>query len=129
MNASIRQYFDTIEARLIQSPAVTSYQIRRREVGPTDGKIRIEVLFHDNSSAEFFEYVIAEGTDVLPRKYSFHWQDSAGNLKRRWDNAPHYPSFSLPDHVHAEDGSVQQMNERISLLNILQQIEEALGRV
>ena len=39
-------------------------------------------------------------------KYSFHWQDTAGQLLRRWDNVAHHPELAThPHHVHdgAED--------------------------
>lgn len=37
-------------------------------------------------------------------KYSFHWQNAAGSLHKRWDNAPHHQHVpTQPHHVH--DGS------------------------
>jgi len=44
MNLFIQQRFDTIEVRLIESPVITSYRILRREIGPSDGKIRIKAI-------------------------------------------------------------------------------------
>jgi len=34
-------------------------------------------------------------------KYSFHWQDAAGKLLKRWDNAAHHRELSThPNHLH-----------------------------
>lgn len=68
-----------------------------------------------NAAESRFEYVLERGGGVFPKKYSFHWQDNTGNLKRRWDNAPHFPQFTLSARIHYEDGSVQQANERMRL--------------
>jgi len=47
MNLFIQQHFDTIEVRLIESPVITSYRILSREIGPSDGKIRIKPKLSD----------------------------------------------------------------------------------
>ncbi len=44
---------------------------------------------------EFFEYVIETSGEIQLSKYRFHWQDAQGNLKKRWDNAPHH--LELPN--------------------------------
>ena len=38
-NEKIRRYFDSIEVRLIESPAIASYQVIRRDISVMDGKI------------------------------------------------------------------------------------------
>ncbi len=127
MNSLIRQHFDTVETRLITSPAVVAYRVLRREVSASDGKLRVKVTLRDGGSAELFEYV----TDVEERihlaKYSFHWQDVHGNLLRRWDNAPHYPHLPhAPHHVHDGDVSVRGNKEVPDMLLVLDEIERAL---
>ena len=89
MNPVIERHFDEVELRLIESPVVQVYRIVRREVAPADGKLRIEITLEENDFAELFEYVSEVSGTIQLLKYSFHWQDAEGNLKRRWDNAPH----------------------------------------
>jgi len=107
MNPVIEAHFADIEARLIGSPAVRRYQITRRDIGFADGKFRVRLELSDSSAAELFEYVVESSQSIQVHKYSFHWQDSQGNLRRRWDNAPHYPKLSdFPHHIHEADGTV-----------------------
>lgn len=96
MNLFIRQHFDTIEVRLIESPVIISYRILRQEIGPSDGKIRIKAMLGNGGALELFEYAAESDTNVQLLKYSFHWQSADGALKRRWDNAPNYPELGCP---------------------------------
>ena len=127
MNQGIEQYFNAVELQLLQSVAITNYQIIRREIGPTDGKLRLKATLTGGGLAEMFEYVTEANGAIESAKYSFHWQDEQGNLKKRWDNAPHFPNLlHAPHHVHLEDGSVQGMSHIPDMRYALQQIEQAL---
>lgn len=56
-------------------------------------------------------------------KYRHHWQDADGQLRKRWDNAPHHPEIdSFPNHLH--DGAEEQVvsHAAVTGLAILQQI-------
>jgi hypothetical protein len=100
----------------------------RREVTIIDGKIRIKATLSDNSLVELFEYVVESSGQIRSLKYSFHWQDSQGKLRRRWDNAPHYPTLpNAPHHIHNEDNTVQSAYLMPNTLLVLQQIEQALA--
>ena len=110
MNPVIKEHFDEIEVYLLLSPAIVSYRVVRRDIGSSDGKFRLRVTLSDGGLVELFEYVTEASGHLDLRKYSFHWQDGQGNLKRRWDNAPHYPHLpNAPHHVHKEDRSVEEM--------------------
>lgn len=121
MNVVIAQYFDQIEERLISSGAVSSYRVLRREVAPSDGKLRIKVLLSDGGAAELFEYVTEAEGRVTTRRYSFHWQDAQGKLVRRWDNAPHHKER---DHSHQADGTVRGIASAMNMLEAIEEIEE-----
>jgi hypothetical protein len=48
----------------------------------------------------FERFQVVAGS-VQVSKYAFHWQDAAGQLQKRWDNAAHHPEISThPHHVH-----------------------------
>lgn len=127
MNRIIEQYFDRFELRLIQSPVVVSYEIRRREIAPGDGKLRIKANLTDGGIIELFVYVTETGGRIDVSKYSFHWQDANGNLKQRWDNAPHHPKLpGAPHHVHYDDDTVQGTTTIPSLFSVIAHIEETL---
>jgi len=68
MNPIIASYFDEIELRLIESPVVASCKQIRREITPTDGKLRIRATLIDGGLLELFEYVTEEKGRIDLRK-------------------------------------------------------------
>lgn len=129
MNQIIAERFDEVEVLLIDSPIVLAYEIRRRAISPADGKLRFRVHFVDGSLGEFFEYVTeSEGVISVP-KYSFHWQDKHGTLRRRWDNAPHHVDLlHAPHHVHESVRTVIGVHPPPDIFVVLRFIETTFGR-
>ncbi len=129
MNHVIEHYFDEIESQLLQSSIIISYQIVRREIGPIDGKLRLKATLKDGGFMELFEYVTESNGVIQTAKYSFHWQNEVGKLKKRWDNAPHFPNLpNPPHHVHLEDGTVHEMFTIPNMLYVIEQIEESIEK-
>jgi hypothetical protein len=127
MNPIIIEHFDTYEVKLIESPAIVSYQILRREIAAVDGKLRIKAALIDEGSLELFEYVAESHRHIRVLKYSFHWQDARGRLRRRWDNAPHYPNLpNAPHHVHSKNDSVRESRQVPDAFFVISEIEKAL---
>lgn len=59
------------------------------------------ITFQDGSLLEMFERFQIVNGQLVVTKYRFHWQDAAGRLLKRWDNAAHHPQVSThPHHVH-----------------------------
>ena len=124
MNQLIYDHFNAIEARLIASPIVAAFDVIRREVTPTDGKMRIRATLTDDGLLELFEYVVEEQGQLNLQKYSFHWQDAKGELIQRWDNVNHYPDLpNAPHHAHLRDGSVQSVPDEPRMMDTLDRIE------
>jgi len=124
LSATIHQYFDNIEASILQSPVIESYQIIRSEISGNEGKLRIKASLQNNDSVELFIYVSEIKTRIQLLKYSFHWQDQHTNLIKRWDNAPHYPNIpNAPHHIHEADGSVSGNANTPDIFYVLQEIE------
>jgi hypothetical protein len=125
MNLIIANYFDEIEMRLIESPVVASYKQIRREVTPTDGKLRIRATLIDGGPFELFEYVTEEKGRIDLRKYSFHWQDADSKLIRRWDNVKHHTDLpNAPHHLHVKEGPPQPVFDVPNAMAVLTIIEE-----
>jgi len=71
--------------------------------------------------------VTESGGQITLLKYSFHWQYVSGKLKKRWDNAPHYPDLPhAPHHVHEANGTVQGVSKVPDLLFVIDEIEKTL---
>ena len=127
MNPIIARHFDEVEARLIQSPAIISFQTLRREIASADGKLRIKAELRGGGIVELFEYVAESEGRIHLLKYSFHWQTAQRELRKRWDNAPHYPNLpNAPHHVHNESGSVQEVMKVPDMFFVIAEIERAL---
>ncbi len=83
-------------------------------------KIKSEIV--DGSILAIREYFSEENFF-----YSYHWQDSAGNLIIRWDNAPHYKNIgTYPHHKHFINGTVSESCE-VNLRDVLEFIESKLS--
>jgi hypothetical protein len=127
MNQLIHDYFDAIETRLIASPIVAVFDVIRREVTSTDGKIRIRATLTDGGLLELFEYVVEDQGQLNTQKYSFHWQNAKEELIHRWDNVNHYPDLpNAPHHMHQADGSVQPVPDVPGTMSILDRVENML---
>jgi hypothetical protein len=130
VNPEIAAHFDRLEQRLLESNAVSGYTVVRREVTPTDGKVRIRAQLRDEGLLELFEYVAPTiGGQVTRSKYAYHWQDANGLLVRRWDAVHHHPQLPhAPHHVHLPDGSVEGVAKPPNAMEVLAQIEATLGQ-
>jgi hypothetical protein len=127
VNDKIIQYFDEIEVRLIESLAVASYQVIRRDVSVVDGKMRVKSVLTNGDSFEFFIYMVESNRQLVLEKYSFHWQNREGRLRVRMDNAPHFPDLmNAPHHVHKGDKNVEALLEVPQLLSFLEEIEKKI---
>lgn len=97
-------YLTRVRALIIANPGIVHWNVQREEAQGTLGMFRYRLTLRDGGLLEVFElFDIAHGQVDL-RKYSFHWQDAAGRLRRRWDNAAHRPELSTsPHHVHENE--------------------------
>ena len=127
MNERVRAHFDEIEARFIESPAILSYHIIRRDISFDDGKLRIRSALIGGGVFESFLYVKDGGDHLQLLKYSFHWQDSEGNPVRRLDNAPHHKDLPYaPGHVHTGVDHVEGFAGNPDIFAFLDVIELSL---
>jgi hypothetical protein len=129
VNQTIEDYFDQVETLLIASATVKTFQVLKRDVSFTDGKLRVKAVLTDTSIVELFEYVVELNRQIVLQKYSFHWQTSTVDLINRWDNAPHHMHLSnAPHHRHDADGSVSAMIKVPTFSSVLELIEDKLLR-
>ena len=66
------------------------------EYGQDGPNLRLKAEFEFSDGSRFFvrQVILNEFTF----KYAYHWQDKEGQLRCRWDNAPHWPD--MPTHPH-----------------------------
>lgn len=127
MNSVIETYFDAIEVQLIESPAIVAYELIRREIALANGKLRLRATLSDGGIIEAFVFMTETDEQIELKKYSFHWQDVQGKLKRRWDNAPHFPHLpGAPDHIHLDEKTVVGASRQPDFATVLAEIEQSV---
>lgn len=118
---SLYTYFDAIKERLLTEPLIADFCILRERVMLADGHLRARLTFQDGSMLEFSEYVqqtVDDRTETLV--YSYHWADATGELRRRWDNTPHYPDMpNFPHHIHDGETGAVIPGEPVNIFTVL----------
>jgi len=117
------EYLAQVKALIVMNPQVVHWTAAREEAQGDSGLFRYKLILRDGGQIEMFERFRVVRGGVRVTKYSFHWQDAGGRLRRRWDNAPHHPEVSThPHHVH--DGSETNVVPNAPIT-----VEEVLGIV
>ncbi len=79
------------------SDVIAGYSITEYKRYGSAVSLVASLQFKDGSSLYIKDYLFLNGK----RKYSYHWQDTGGNLIARWDNSPHHKDISsFPHHKH-----------------------------
>ena len=74
-----------------------SWQVLRYEQEGVAYLLQLAAVLRDNSRLELRDYLFADGS----RKYAYQWMEPGGELRRLWDNAPHWLQIATaPHHVH-----------------------------
>jgi len=103
---------------------VAGYEVLQYEVAGANSRFRACIHLLDGSQL-FVREVVLDGRRV---KYAFHWQDAAGSLRVRWDNAPHWPGVTTaPHHRHEGDPDVALPSDATTLEEALRAIRHRLG--
>ena len=119
------EYLARVKALILVSPCVVHSETVREEAEGNMGLFRYRLRLRDDSFLAVFErFDIVEGA-VNVTKYSFHWQDSDGNLRKRWDNAPHHSELPThPHHVHVVSDASATPHPPIDLEEVLDLIPQ-----
>jgi hypothetical protein len=106
-----RQYADIIQA----------IEVERFRVVGVSYELRAIIALKDGSQLFVKDYLFLDGT----RKYAYHWQDREGQLRNRWDNAPHWQDVtSYPHHQHLGSKSGVTSSDVRTPEDVLQYIRE-----
>jgi hypothetical protein len=101
--------------------------VREREERLQEGFIRIKAGLTDGSLLEAFEFIVTTPAAIQTLTYRIHWQGENGQIKRRWDNAPHHRDIStFPHHVHSGPAESVEPSEPMTILKALAFVEREL---
>lgn len=122
----IEDYFAYIEGVIADVPTVLIMELVKDKRSPYIGFIEGKLYFRDGSLLQFVEFVNVK-TVVERYKYSYHYQDEAGQLLFRYDMAPHHPGVvTFPHHKHLASGMAIDSTSP-PLEEVLNEIENLLG--
>lgn len=89
-----------------------------------EGFIRLRVVLSNGDLLEAFEFVVVTPDALQTLTYRIYWQQGDGQLKRRWDNAPHHKEIpTLPHHVHVGLAEHIELSEPMTILKVLALVE------
>ncbi len=98
-----------------------SWRVARYEHEGKAYFLQIEALLWDGSQLEIRDYLFQDGK----RKYAYHWMEPDGTLRRRWDNAPHWPDvMTAPHHVHVKEGESPEPSVVTSLEELMRALQQ-----
>lgn len=109
--------------RYARTDLIVTIELNADARTPKIGVIKGAITFMDGSQLFFSEYVDARYR-LEKLTYSYHCQDSEGNLIFRYDNAAHKPALPFPCHKHLrDDTAIESAAPEFSAL-----IDEAMER-
>jgi hypothetical protein len=98
-----------------------SWRIARYEQEGDAYLLHMSGVLVDDSRLELRDYLFADGS----RKYVYQWMESDGTLRRRWDNAPHWPGVpTVPHHVHLSGRTMPESSTVTNLEDLLRFIQD-----
>lgn len=96
-----------------------SWTVNRYEREAEAYLLSISATLKDGSRLDLRDYLFTDRS----RKYAYQWMENDGTLRRRWDNAPHWPDVEtdphhmhLPDRAHPVASTVTNLEELFTLL-------------
>jgi hypothetical protein len=121
LKSYLARLYDTIISRGDIEIELLVFDGHAKERGSIEGRLK----FYDGSLLEFDEVVIWRNEQMVKLRYAYHYQNAAGELIFRYDNAPHYPNLSThPHHKHA--GLEVEPAQTPDLSEVLREIEELI---
>lgn len=124
----ITEYFQKIESRIAECTHIVESSVTKDQRSLHIGIIEGRLLFTDESSLHFIEFVDVKG-GVEKFKYAYHYQDRSGNMIFRYDMAPHHQEIpTFPHHKHTHSNGVIKSGAP-TLTLVLDEIDEIIGQI
>jgi hypothetical protein len=123
-------YLIEIKVKLSVSSFIRSIEIiDERAVLSDRGYFRAQLTLVNGDFLEVSEYFVLEQGKYVPKRYRYQLMDGTKrHLKKRWDNAEHFPSLSgFPDHVHVGGEEKVIPSNPIRIIDIIDIIEQELS--
>jgi hypothetical protein len=123
-------YLDEIKSKIAASPALTFAEIVTERTLVDRGYFRVRLTLINGDFLELSEYFVVESGTILTLEYRYQWMNfPQQKLIKRWDNAKHFPGLpNFPHHVHVGDEKQVVSGEPISIIELIDLIEQEIIR-
>jgi len=128
---SVQALLEHEYAVLLSHPLVRSVQVVRYIANRLDGYIRARCVLVNGDFLEIALHVSTDnGATAAIDDYRYQWMDSTRTLlRRRWDNAPHFPDVAgAPHHCHVGSEEAVEPSQSMDLTHPLDLIASLIAR-
>ena len=95
----------------------------QHDVVGLSSRLKLSLVFRNGTELHVRDTIL----DGQRRKDAFHWQNAAGQLLMRWDNAAHWPQIdTYPHHKHVGENGEVGASDATSLEEVLAVIHPTL---
>jgi len=112
----ISRYFADFEYKIIGLDFILGSEVSKRKINNFLGIIESK-LFFEKGILEILEVIIIIDGQLIKKKYKYHFQNQAGGMIFRYDNAPHHQSITtFPHHKHVQNSIVESIEPDILVI-------------
>ena len=124
-----QQYLNQINAKLVASLFLANITIVEQYALPERGYFRARLTLNNSEFLEVAECFVFQEGRCITQRYRYQWMDNSRQvLRKRWDNVEHFPTLpNFPHHVHVGEESNVQPSRSLSILEIIDIIEQEIG--
>lgn len=121
----IKEYLYRLYDTIVSRGYIEIERLDFDEMPNRQGIVEGRLKFYDGSMLEFDETILLHDKELVKLRYAYHYQNEAGEVIFRYDNAPHYPNIpTYPHHKHI--GSLVEPSQIPDLSEILREIEQII---
>jgi hypothetical protein len=121
----VKRYLHRLYDTIISRGYVEIERLDFDELPGRQGIIEGRLKFHDGSLLDFDEVILLRHKQLVKLRYAYHYQNEAGEVIFRYDNAPHHPNIlTYPHHKHV--GSAVEPVQAPDLSEVLREIEQVI---
>ncbi|MFO1431407.1 MAG: DUF6516 family protein [Candidatus Competibacteraceae bacterium] len=124
-----RHYLSEVKTRLATSAVITVIEVITERDLRDRGYFCARLILANGDFLEVSEYFIVKAGKLTTVEYRYQWMDPPQQkLVKRWDNAEHFHDLPhFPHHVHVGDEEQVVPGWALSILDLIDLIEQKLG--
>ncbi|MBE9112423.1 hypothetical protein IQ273_23805 [Nodosilinea sp. LEGE 07298] len=122
-------YLAIIKETLIRSPIVQEWTIVNEIALSDRGHFRVRLTLANGDFVEASEFFYIRNDGIEQQRYRYQWMDAnQQQLKKRWDNAPHFPNIeTFPHHVHVNQENNVLPSQMFGIPQLVTLLEQELS--